>query len=64
MEPVAFFTRPKGESVVVHRCLGCGLERHCRVAADDDFAIVQALPEVAPRLAGRDETPRVLQDSA
>ncbi|MDP9236358.1 MAG: RNHCP domain-containing protein [Chloroflexota bacterium] len=50
MEPAAAFTRPKGEHCIVHRCLGCGFERHCRIAADDDFDAVLALPEVAPRL--------------
>ena len=53
MAPVGAFTRPKGEHVLVHRCLACGLERHCRIAGDDDFELVLGLPEVAPRLAGR-----------
>jgi hypothetical protein len=54
MEPVGVFTRPKGEHVLVHRCLTCGFERHNRIAADDDFEAVLALPSVAPRrLAGR-----------
>ena len=52
MAPVAAFTRPSGEHALVHRCLGCGLERHNRIAADDDFAAVLALPEVLPWLAG------------
>ena len=52
MALVAAFTRPSGEHVLVHRCLGCGLERHNRIAADDDFAAVLALPDVMPRLAG------------
>ncbi len=40
MAPVGAFARAKGEQAVVHRCLGCGFERHCRVAADDDFTLV------------------------
>lgn len=53
MAPIGAFTRPKGEHVIVHRCLTCGFERHCRVAADDDFQRVLALPEVAPRGTAR-----------
>lgn len=54
MTPVGAFTRPNGEHVLVHRCLGCGYERHNRIAADDDFAAVLALPALAPRRAGGD----------
>ena len=43
------FQRPSGEHVIVHRCLGCDFERFNRIAADDDFALVLALPEVPPR---------------
>jgi hypothetical protein len=50
MAPVGLFTRPKGEEVIVHRCLGCGFERHCRVGADDDYDAVAALPSVEPRV--------------
>ncbi len=46
MAPVAVFTRPKGEHVLVHRCLSCGDERYNRIAADDDFDLVLALPAV------------------
>ena len=49
MAPVGTFHRPKGEQVIVHRCLGCGLERHCRVAADDNMISCLRLPLVAPR---------------
>jgi hypothetical protein len=49
MAPVGTFHRPKGEQVIVHRCLGCGLERHCRVAADDNMIGCLRLPLVAPR---------------
>lgn len=49
MSPIGAFTRPKGEYVVVHRCLTCGFERHNRIAADDDFDLVTQLPNVEPR---------------
>jgi hypothetical protein len=62
MAPVAAFTRPSGAHVLVHRCLGCGLERHNRIAVDDDFEVVLALPEVLPRLAGW--TAAVRQDAS
>ena len=35
MAPVGTYFRRSGEQVIVHRCLGCDVERHCRVAADD-----------------------------
>ncbi len=50
MEPIGQFTRPKGEHVLVHRCLGCGFERHNRIAGDDDFDLVTSLPAVEPRV--------------
>lgn len=53
MAPVGVFARPNGEQVLVHRCLGCGFERHNRIAADDDIAAVMRLPVVAPRLGNR-----------
>jgi hypothetical protein len=49
MAPVAMFERLKGEQVIVHRCLGCGYERYCRIAADDDFELVLELPLTEPR---------------
>ncbi len=52
MAPVARFDRPGGEPVLVHRCLGCGLERHNRLVADDNIALLTRLPLVAPHLAG------------
>ena len=56
MEPVALFARPNGEQVVVHRCRGCDLERHCRVAADDDVVMVMRLSlVVAPAVTRSDE---------
>ena len=54
MAPVARFDRPGGEPVIVHRCYGCGLERHNRLAADDNIALLTRLPLVAPRLGQRD----------
>jgi hypothetical protein len=53
MAPAGVFARPNGEQVLVHRCLGCGFERHCRVAADDDVAAIMRLAVVAPRLGRR-----------
>jgi len=49
MSPIGSFARPKGEQVLVHRCLTCGFERHNRIAADDDFDLVLGLPALAPR---------------
>jgi hypothetical protein len=59
MPPVAVFTRPNGEYVLIHCCLGCGFERYNRIAADDDFELVLALPTVqAPHRDATDkETP-------
>jgi len=48
MEPIGNFQRRKGEYVVVHCCLDCGLERFNRIAADDDFDLVLALPSLPP----------------
>jgi hypothetical protein len=61
MAPAGVFARRNGEQAVVHRCLGCGFERHCRIAADDDYAVVMRLPVVAARAGGvteRDATER------
>ncbi len=49
MEPVGSFQRHNGEQVLVHRCLSCGQERFNRIAADDDFERVLALPSLPPR---------------
>ena len=54
MAPIGAFQRPNGEHVVVHRCLGCGFERFNRIAADDDFELVLALPVLPPRSARPD----------
>jgi hypothetical protein len=49
MEPIGSFQRRKGEYVLVHCCLDCGLERFNRITADDDFDLVLALPSLPPR---------------
>lgn len=54
MAPVARFDRPGGEPVIVHRCYGCALERHNRLAADDSIALLTRLPLVARRVGRRD----------
>lgn len=51
MAPVGVFTRRTGEYVILHRCLRCGVERFNRIAADDNFALVEGLPRVSPRTA-------------
>jgi hypothetical protein len=55
MAPAGVFARRNGEQAVVHRCLGCGFERHCRIAADDDYAVVMRLPVVTARAGGPTE---------
>lgn len=53
MAPVARFARPDGEVMLVHRCLGCGVERHNRLAADDSVVALARLPLVAPPARAR-----------
>ena len=53
MAPAGSFFRPNGEQVLLHRCLGCGFERHNRVAADDNPLLLMRLPLVEPRLGGK-----------
>lgn len=55
MAPAGAFFRPNGEQVVVHRCLGCGFERHNRVAADDNPLLLMRLPLVEPRLSRKQD---------
>ena len=57
MAPGGVFIRGKGEQVLVHHCLGCGLERHNRVAADDDFVAVMRLPLLPGLPARREQQP-------
>lgn len=47
MEPIGVFQRPNGEYVLVHICRGCQIERHNRIACDDDFDLVLSLPDVS-----------------
>ena len=63
MEPTGAYTRTKGEHVIVHRCHACGLERHNRIAADDDFQLVLQLPLAEPRSTPR-AVRRALEQSA
>jgi hypothetical protein len=58
--PAGVFARPNGEQALVHRCVGCGFERHCRVAADDDVTAVMRLAVVEPRLGLRTTAAREL----
>ena len=53
MTAIGVFNRPKGEQVVLHCCRGCGVERHNRIAADDNPLALLRLPPVAPRLGGQ-----------
>ena len=46
MQPAAAFVRPNGEYTIVHRCMECGVERHNRIAADDDYDLVERLPQI------------------
>lgn len=46
MEPVGLCTRRNGEQMIVHRCLGCEVDRVCRVAADDNPLTIMRLPLV------------------
>lgn len=48
MAPVARFDRRDGEPVLVHRCLGCGQQRHNRLAADDNVLALVRLPLEQP----------------
>lgn len=48
MAPIGLYTRPSGDLVIIHRCLGCGFERHNRVAADDNPVALEALPLLDP----------------
>jgi hypothetical protein len=51
MEPIARFERHSGEVQIIHRCHDCCFERHNRIAADDDYALVLTLPEREPASA-------------
>ncbi len=51
MEPVGVLARRNGEQAVVHRCRGCDIDRHCRVAADDNPLLLMKLPLEAQNVA-------------
>jgi hypothetical protein len=55
MAPAGTFLLRNGEHVLVHRCDGCGVERHNRIAADDDFVLVLRLPRVDRHDAAAEE---------
>lgn len=40
-------TGQNSEQVVIHHCLGCGITRHNRVAADDSPLLLMTLPLTA-----------------
>ena len=64
MEPIATFMRPNGEQVVVHRCKGCALERHNRIAADDSPLLLMRLELVEPRAGAVSATPHDRAETA
>ncbi len=51
MAAIGVFQRPNGEYVLTHRCVGCGLERFNRIAADDDLPLARSLPTLPQRRA-------------
>lgn len=55
MAPIGAYTRSGGEYGLEHRCLQCGVVRHNRIAADDNFALVMALPDVTSPVPSLDE---------
>jgi hypothetical protein len=55
MTPVGVRARAGGEQELVHLCLGCGIERRNRVAADDNVVAVMRLPVLAPDTRVADE---------
>jgi RNHCP domain len=62
MEPIGNFQRRKGEHVLVHRCLDCGLERFNRIAGDDDFDLMLALPSLTPLTSDEVKAQRLEQE--
>jgi hypothetical protein len=64
MAPIGAFVRPKGEHVLVHRCLTCGVERHNRIAADDNFELVLRLPVLASRPLMNRSRPDAFEETA
>lgn len=65
MEPVGLCTRRNGEQMIVHRCLGCGVDRVCRVAADDHPLTVMRLPLVSyPAMQPAEESAALEEETA
>ena len=64
MAPAGAYTRANGEHVLVHRCLTCDVERHNRIAADDDFELGLGLPSGTPRKTGRVRSTGSSEESA
>jgi hypothetical protein len=62
MEPIGNFQRSNGEYVLVHCCLDCGLERFNRIAADDDFDLVLALPSLPLLTSSEVKTQRLEEE--
>jgi len=63
MAPIGVTSRRDGERLVVHECCACGVVRQCRVAADDDWTVVMALPLVETRRSGP-HSATILDESA
>ena len=49
MPAIGTFFKADGEQMILHRCSGCGVERHNRIAADDSPVVLLHLPLVPPR---------------
>jgi hypothetical protein len=49
MPAIGTFFKLDGEQMILHRCAGCGVERHNRIAADDSSVALLHLPLVPPR---------------
>jgi hypothetical protein len=65
MEPVGLCTRRNGEQMIVHRCLGCGVDRVCRVAADDHPLTIMRLPLVPyPAMQPAEESAGLEEETA
>ena len=49
MQPVGVVIRRTGEQALAHECLGCGVQRRNRIAADDNSVSVMRLPVLQVR---------------
>jgi hypothetical protein len=63
MRAIGVRIRTGGEQELVHRCLGCGIERRNRVAADDNVVAVMHLPLLGEQAAERSAVPVTLPAS-